>query len=203
MPDPVARSSREQVPLPDGAPLRREDRDVPRQFWRLMLLGLLVLCLLHVAGLAWACATAGTILPLVQAATGQDGLTTDLLGLVLLALTWITKRQGNRTEALAGRGPAALHAKVDAVAATHDARAEQLAALAGQIELLTEVLLGGEARRGRHAPTGALPAVSPAAAAGETLTHLTARSSGASPSYVAPPAMTWEQITTGDLPPIP
>jgi hypothetical protein len=206
----MARSSREQVPLPDGRPLRREDRDLPRQFWRLLLLGLLALCLLHVAGLAWACVTAGTILPLVDAATGRDNLTTQLLGLVLLALSWITKRQQNRTEALAGRGPVALHAKVDALAEAHDAlhtahdtRTEQLTALAGQVELLAEMLLAGESRRGRHAPTGALPVVAPADG-GEPdagLTFLTARAGATTPSYVPPPAVTWEQITTGDLPP--
>lgn len=208
----MARSPREQVPLPDGRPLRREDRDLPRQFWRLLLLGLLGLCLLHVAGLVWACVTAGTILPLVDAATGRDNLTTQLLGLVLLALSWITKRQQNRTEALAGRGPAALHAKVDALAeahdvlhAAHETRTSQMTALAGQVELLTEMLLSGESRRGRHAPTGTQPAVPPAAldAPDVGLSYLTAHAGGASPSYVSPPVMTWEQITTGDLPPTP
>lgn len=196
-PDPVARSSRGQAPLPDGHPLRREDRDLPRAFWRVVLLGLLALCVLHVVGLAWACVSAGTIVPIVGAVTGQDTLTTDLLGLLLLALTWVGKRQQNRTEALAGRGPAALHEKVDAVAAAHDARAEQVAALSAQLDLLTEVLLAGEARRGRHAPTGALPVV------GGALSHLTQRAGegGDSPAYVPPLDVSWEQITTGNLPP--
>jgi len=181
--------------------VRRADRDVPRYLWRTILLGLLALCALHVTALGWACVTAGSLTPVIAAASGQDALTTQLLGLLLLTLTWVSKRQQNRTEALAGRGPAALHEKVDAIAGAHDTRGEQVAAMAAQVELLTELLCSGQARAGRHVPTGHLPVI-PAPGG---MSHLATRAHP-NPDPVPPPppvVMSWEQITTGDLPPIP
>lgn len=160
------RSGAPHPDLPEGAPLRREDRDLPRSFWRLALLGLLALCLLHVAGLAWACWSGKTLIPVVQAATGQDNLTTDLVGAVLIAVTWVTKRQGNRTEALAGRGAAGLHAKVDAVADAHlstEERLEQLTTAVEEVVAVFRVVAGSSpTTTGTHrATTGVLPRVEP------------------------------------------